>query len=139
MVSKVRKTTRKIATEEKRMMIFDLIKYGFSYSRVGELMGMSKNAVSGFVFRDKHKHPLKEKIVSPHAHTVKKVKNIINLDMPQTPLGLTIFELKSDSCRYMIGHHKYCGAKEFEQSYCQHHFIQCHDLSRSKKWKTLIR
>jgi len=127
----IRKTLRKNSTAEKRMMIFDLIKV-FSYSEVGELMGMSKSGVAGFVFRDKHKKP--KRVSSPHAHTVKKVKNKINLDMPVVNEGITIFELKENTCRYMIGDHKYCGQDVALQSYCKAHAEACY-VTPKKRWR----
>ena len=130
-MTKYRKTTRKNSTAEKRMMIFDLIKV-FSYSEVGEMMGMTKNAVSGFVFRDKQ--PKKIRVSSPHAHTVKKVKNVINLDMPVINEGITIFELRETTCRYMIGNHKYCGDTVVMGSYCEGHAKDCLVIP-TKRWR----
>ena len=127
-----RKTTRKNSTAEKREQIFDLIKHGFSYSTVGEMMGMTKNAVSGFVFRDKQ--PKKIRVSSPHAHTVKKVKNVINLDMPVINEGITIFELRETTCRYMIGDHKYCGDTVVMGSYCSGHAKDCLVIP-TKRWR----
>lgn len=128
MEPRVNKTSRVIANAEKRMMIFDLIKV-FSYSRVGELMGMSKNAVSGYVYRDKHHKPKK---LEPHKSRATAIKNVINLDMPETNEGITIFELKNTSCRYMIGDHKYCGDKAFNRSYCESHYKACYVPNRKR-------
>lgn len=141
MATITRKTDRKVLTEEDLMEMLNLIKKGLSYSAVAKQIGTTKNAVSGHVYRIKHRGMIvrKPRKVEIHKPRATKMKNIISLDMPQTPLELTIFELKNTSCRYMIGNHKYCGCGVFEQSYCQHHFIQCHDLSRSKKWKHLIK
>ena len=131
MEPRVNKTPRVIANAEKRMMIFDLIKYGFSYSRVGELMGMSKNAVSGYVYRDKHDKPKK---LDPHKSRATAIKNVVSLDMPETNEGITIFELKHNSCRYMIGDHKYCGDTVLNRSYCETHYKACYvpNKKRSK-------
>jgi len=49
------KTNRKNSTLEKHKQIFDLIKLGFTYLKIGETMGISKSAVSGFVYRGKDK------------------------------------------------------------------------------------
>jgi hypothetical protein len=111
-------------------MIFDLVKV-FSYSETGEMMGTSKSAIAGFIFRNKHKQPPEPRVSSPHAHTVKKVINIVPA-MPETNKGITIFELKNDSCRYMIGNHKYCGHKVFRLSNCEKHFKECRRVKRNK-------
>lgn len=128
---KKRKTPRKISTAEKRMMIFDLIKV-FSYSRVAEMMGdgATKNSIAGFVFRDKHKTPPIEKPINHGKSRVRKVKTVI---IPEpTNEGITIFELKNDSCRFMIGDHKYCGKKEYKLSNCEFHFKMCRQPNRKK-------
>jgi hypothetical protein len=132
MATKVRKTNRRVANELKRTMIFDLIKHGFSYSRVGDMLGMTKNAISGFVFRDKHKKPPKEKKLNPHKARVRKVKNVITFVMPEIGEGVTIFELKNDSCRAMIGNHKYCGNKSHSRSYCLTHYTEYYQHNQRK-------
>lgn len=127
-----RKTLRKNSTASKREQIFALIDQGHTYEKVAEIMGngMTRNAVSGFVYREKNKRTK----LNPHAHTVKKIKNKINLDMPVTSEGITIFELKENTCRYMIGNHKYCGQDVSLQSYCKAHAEACY-VTPKKRWR----
>jgi hypothetical protein len=134
MATKVNKTDRKIGTKEKLEKMLDLINTGMSYSDVAKELGTTKNAVSGYVFRIKNRGWVtKPKTENTHKPRVIKIRNKVSISMPPTTDGLTIFELNSNTCRYMIGHHKYCGHMHFKRSYCEYHFKECHDFSRGKK------
>ena len=136
MATKVRKTDRKMDDKERNLKMLDLIKSGLSYTEVGKMLGMTKNAVSGMVYRIKNRGWIsKPKKLNPNKPKATKMKNIVSLDMPETPLGLTIFELKENTCRYMIGNHKYCGCTSFKRSYCVTHYLACHNPDSIKKRK----
>lgn len=134
MATITRKTECKVLTEEDLMEMLNLIKKGLSYSAVAKKIGTTRNAVSGHVYRIKHRGMIvrKPRKVEIHKPRATKIKNIVSLDMPQTPLGLTIFELKNTSCRYMIGNHKYCGCNSFKRSYCVTHYKECYQPKQRK-------
>ena len=118
-------------TEERKEKIFALIKQGLSYTQIAELMGVTKNAISGFVYRDREKVPIK---LDPTVAWVKKRKHKINLDMLVNADGITIFELKETTCRYMIGDHRYCGQIVAKIAYCQKHADDCYVIPK-KRWR----
>jgi hypothetical protein len=132
MVSK-RKTNRKITTIEVANQIDDLIKYGFTYVEVGKMYNKSKSAISGLVYRAKHMGYVDGvKNLDPSKSKVTAIKNIVE-PMPPTTEGITIFELREDTCRAIIGEHKYCGCKVFKLSNCEEHYRQYRQIERKKK------
>lgn len=100
----------------------ELERNGLSHSEIANLMGKTKNSVTGALYRRKNKI----KSCNPHKGRATAIKNTVNLDMPITKDGITIFELKNSLCRAMIGHHKYCGHTEYKRSYCEKHFKEYH-------------
>lgn len=108
-----RKTERKLITPEKTNKIFSLIKDGYSYSEVAKIMGdgMTKNAVSGLVYRNKDR--------------ATSIKNIIS-DIPVKADGINIMDLKNDSCRFPFNGALFCGKISIQNSsYCKEHDKLC--------------
>lgn len=119
-------------TDEVKLEIIRLCKTGLSQGKVAKELNVTKNTVAGQWARYKARGGL---LSLPkeirYKNRVKKVKLIPN-EIIITADGITIFELKNDSCRAIIGEHKYCGHKEHKRSYCEKHYKEYYQLERKK-------
>lgn len=100
-------------------IIEKLYKEGRTYKEIGDFLGISRGAVAGRLKRHR------AWLLCGRDGTFR------NIPMPKTKLpkigeGITIMELKNDTCRYMIGDGRYCGHTTQNRSYCDHHHSICY-------------
>lgn len=119
-------------TDEVKEEIIRLCKTGLSQGKVGKLLGVTKNTVAGQWNRYKERGFLLKKIRTPKGPNKFKKMKLIPDEIIITSEGVTIFELKNDSCRAMIGHHKYCGHKSHNRSYCLTHYKEYYQPKQRK-------
>lgn len=116
--------TKHITIKEIKELLYE----GLSYSKIADKLGVSKNVVIGRMSR----YIKKGGDFSPS----KKYKNIKHqIEHFADPIGgMSILELKNDSCRYMIGEHRYCGHDVTRGSYCTSHAKECY-VRPTKRWR----
>lgn len=107
--------------------IKELLNDGLSYQKAADKLGVSKNVVMGRMSRHMKKYGDFTQIrrIKTKKHQFEHKKNTE---------GLTILELRNDSCRYMIGEHRYCGKDVKLQSYCEIHAKECY-ITPQKRWR----
>lgn len=114
-----------MATEITIKQIQDLLLNGMSYQKIADKYGVTKNTVIGRMARFKRANG------SDFAKS-KKHKTIKHqVEHPANPIGgISILELKNDSCRFMIGEHLYCGQSIARKAYCLEHANRCYEGKR---------
>jgi hypothetical protein len=110
------KTTRTPIPEPDIIKMLELERTGLSHSKIAAIMGRTKNSVTGALNRRR----AKIKSCDTHIAKLKKPKNKIP-PLEKIESGLTIFQLKEDTCRAIIGEHRYCGDIVRRGSYCRTH------------------
>lgn len=117
-----------MATEITIKEIKELLYEGLSYSKIADKLGVSKNVVIGRMSRyiKKGGDFTQIKKSKTKKHEFKHHKNPIG--------GISILELKNDTCRFMIGEHRYCGQGVAMQSYCESHAKECY-VTPKKRWR----
>ena len=119
-------------SDEVKEEIIRLCKTGLSQGKVAKELNVSKNTVAGQWARYKARgNVLKKPRDAIYRNRVKKIK-LIPKEIIITADGITIFELKNDSCRAMIGNHKYCGNKSHDRSYCLTHYTEYYQPNQRK-------
>ncbi len=116
-----------MVSERELAEIIRLAQAGMSREMIGKRFGKSRGAISGLIYRagittGRNKNPRKRPVPKKYAK-----------QMPETNNGITIFKLNENTCRYMIGHHKYCGHAVEYKSYCMAHAKECYNLDAIKK------
>lgn len=114
-----------MATEITIKQIQDLLLDGMTYQKIADKFGVTKNTVIGRMSRFRRASGsdfAKSKKTKNIKHQVEHPKNIIG--------GIDILELKNDSCRFMIGEHRYCGQGIARKAYCLEHANRCYEGKR---------
>jgi len=117
-----------MVSERELAEIIRLAQAGMSREMIGKRFGKSRGAISGLIYRagittGRNKNPRK------------RPEKLVKKPIPETNNGITIFKLNENTCRYMIGHHKYCGHAVEYKSYCMAHAKDCYDFKRTEKSK----
>jgi len=119
-------------TPDQRADIIAMAERGIKCRDIGLKYNRTKNSIIGIINRERIKlgKPPREKRIAnkPHAK-----KPIIIINEKVSKAGITIFKLNEKTCRYMIGHHKYCGHAVEHKSYCMAHAKECYNLDAIKK------
>jgi len=98
--------------------IMQLHKEGRTYQEIATFTGLSRGAVAGRLKRHKA-------VLRGYTGNVKTIP-VAKTPLPETTDGITIFELKNNTCRYIIGNSRYCGHTTQDRSFCDHHHSICY-------------
>lgn len=117
-----------MAAEITIKQIQDLLLDGLSYQKVADKLGVTKNVVIGRMSRY-----IKKGGDFARSKKSKTIKH--QVEHPVNPIGgISILDLRNDSCRFMIGEHRYCGQDVVMQSYCESHAKECY-ITPKKRWR----
>lgn len=128
--------TGKAWTPEKETQLAELWGAGLTASEIAKKMGVSSRCA---VIGKAHRLKLPSRAVPPalaqYAKKLKANKHKIDLAPPPDPTdqGLSIMDLTEDTCRWMVGKHRYCGCQIMPGSpYCEAHDADAYVPTKKK-------
>ena len=137
--------------ETRKELIAEMWENGKSSGEIANILEITRGTVMGVIHRLKAKgkvfHKISNKTVTiaqipkKEKPMVKKPKLKVFKPEPETieiyEGGITIFDLTSRSCRYILGpvdgeHTRYCGEPKSGKSYCRKHRSLCYYILKPK-------
>ena len=145
--------------EKRNVVIAEMWESGLSSGEIAKSLGVTRGTVMGVIHRFKGKgrvfHRIAKKVVTvaqPQEKVKPMVKNLAPIEpkikvhkpapapIPEPPKidgGVTMFELTSKSCRYILGpvngdNTRYCGEPKENKSYCKQHRTLCYYILKPK-------
>lgn len=121
--------------EEIKSRIIELWQKGHTSGEIAKEVGKTRNAIMGFVHRQKIKGlDLRSLNKRPKKMPVKKPKKILSYAEKRLPPSerkhIQLHELTSTSCRFIVAgegaNSVFCGDKITNRSYCGHHAKICY-------------
>jgi len=146
-------------TQERNEIIAEMWENGKTSGEIAKARGITRGTVMGVIHRFKEKgrvfHRIANKAVTiaqPQEKVKPMVKNLGPIEpkikvhkpapapIPEPPKldgGITIFELTSKSCRYILGpvngeNTRYCGEPRTSTAYCNQHKALCYYILKPK-------
>jgi hypothetical protein len=121
--------------QETKEKIVSLWQEGKSGDQIAEEIGSTRNAVIGFINRERKRGvELRGAIKVVRPMRIKPPKKIISIFERRLPASkrenLRLHELAPTSCRFIVAgeglHAVFCGKPKEYQSYCKHHASLCY-------------
>lgn len=111
-------------TSERDTQVREMISFGYSYTMIGERLGVTRNAIAGRVNR--LGWSVRSMAGRQPTKPPKPPKPIPAPPVAFTAIGVTLVDLERHQCRYAIGEddgiHLFCAATTTEgASYCAEH------------------